>query len=139
MGDQPEKVDLETPDPAAAKRAAFEDLFPGVLADGVLDATRLGELLDFPVTAPADGRERFGLMWAGKQDAVRSLLRPSRGALIPEFDKSADFDFASNVFIEGDNLETLRLLQKAYNDQVKLVYIDPVQHWQRLCLQRRFQ
>src|SRR5829696_7910345 len=91
MSEKPEKVDLETPDLAAAKRAAFEDLFPGVLADGVLDAGRLGELLDTNVTAPADGRERFGLMWAGKQDAARSLLAPSRGALIPEFNRSVDF------------------------------------------------
>ena len=77
------------------------------------------------MTAPADGRERFGLMWAGKQDAVRSLLTPSRGTLVPELDKSIDFDTAQNVFIEGDNLEVLKLLQKAYNDQVKLIYIDP--------------
>lgn len=125
MTDEPGKVDLATPDLAAAKRAAFDDLFPGVLADGVLDAARLGELLDTDVTAPADGRERFGLMWAGKQDAVRSLLAQSRGALIPESDKSIDFDSASNVFIEGDNLEALKLLQKAYNDKVKLIYIDP--------------
>lgn len=125
MTDEPERVDLESADLAAEKRAAFEDLFPGVLADGVLDTTRLGELLDAPVTAPAEGRERFGLMWAGKQDAVRSLLTPSRGALIPEFDKSVDFDTAENVFIEGDNLEVLKLLQKAYNDRVKMIYIDP--------------
>ena len=64
-------------------------------------------------------------MWAGKQDAVRSLLTPSRGTLVPELDKSIDFDTAENVFIEGDNLEVLKLLQKAYNDQVKLIYIDP--------------
>ena len=87
--------------------------------------TRLGELLDTEVAAPADGRERFGLMWAGKQDAVRSLLTPSRGTLVPELDKSIDFDAAQNVFIEGDNLEVLKLLQKAYNDRVKLIYIDP--------------
>src|SRR5438093_1192873 len=68
MSKEPERVDLESPDLAAAKRAAFADLFPSVLADGVLDATRLGDLLDTEVTAPADGRERFGLMWAGKQD-----------------------------------------------------------------------
>ena len=55
MTDEPDRVDPETPDIAAAKRAAFEDLFPGVLADGVLDATRLGELLDTEVTAPAEG------------------------------------------------------------------------------------
>jgi adenine-specific DNA-methyltransferase len=123
--DEPGRVDPSTPDLAAAKRVALEELLPGVLADGVLDATRLGELLDTPVTAPADGRERFGLMWAGKQDAVRSLLMPSRGALAPELDKSIDFDSAQNVFIEGDNLEVLKLLQKAYNDKVKLIYIDP--------------
>ena len=125
MSDEPAKVDLAIPDLAAEKRAAFEELFPGVLADGVLDAGRLGELLDTEVTAPADGRERFGLMWAGKQDAVRSLLTPSRGTLVPELDKSIDFDTAQNVFIEGDNLEVLKLLQKAYNDKVKLIYIDP--------------
>jgi adenine-specific DNA-methyltransferase len=118
-------VDGETPDLAAEKRAAFGDLFPGVLADGILDATRLGELLDTEVSAPADGRERFGLMWAGKQDAVRSLLTPGRGTLVPEFDKSIDFDDAHHVFIEGDNLEVLKLLQKAYNDRVDLIYIDP--------------
>lgn len=122
MSQDPETVDLDSPDLAAEKLAAFEGLFPGVVMDGVLDAARLGELLDTEVTAPADGRERFGLMWAGKQDAVRSLLAPSRGTLIPEDD---DQDSAGHVFIEGDNLEALKLLQKAYNDQVKLIYIDP--------------
>lgn len=125
MSTETERVELETPDLAAEKRAAFEELFPGVLADGVLDGTRLAELLDTPVTAPADGRERFGLMWAGKQDAVKSLLAPSRAALIPESEKSEGFDDAEHVFIEGDNLEVLKLLQKAYNDRVKLIYIDP--------------
>jgi adenine-specific DNA-methyltransferase len=125
MSEEPEKVDLETADLAAAKRAAFEELFPGVLADGVLDATRLGALLDTEVAALSDGAERFGLMWAGKRDAVRSLLTPSRGTLVPELDKSIDFDDADHVFIEGDNLEVLKLLQKAYNDRIKLIYIDP--------------
>lgn len=125
MSDEPENVDLATPDLAADKRAAFEDLFPGVLADGVLDATRLGELLDTDVTAPADGRERYGLMWAGKHEAVQSLLTPSRGTLVPDLEKSVDFDNAENIFIEGDNFEVLKLLQKSYNDKIKLVYIDP--------------
>lgn len=125
MTDQPQKVDLLTPDIAATNREMLEALLPGVIADGVLDATRLGELLDLPVTAPTDGRERFGLMWAGKHEAIRSLLTPSRGTLIPDLDRSIDFDNAQNVFIEGDNLEVLKLLQKAYNDQVKLIYIDP--------------
>lgn len=64
-------------------------------------------------------------MWAGKHESVRSLLRRSRGTLIPGSDNSVGFDTAESVFIEGDNLEVLKLLQKAYNDRVKLIYIDP--------------
>lgn len=125
MAEEPNKVDLATPALATETRAKLEELFPGIIADGVLDATRLGELLDIDVTAPADGRERFGLMWAGKQEAVRSLLTSSRGALFPDLNKSINFDRAEDVFIEGDNLEVLKLLQKAYNDRIKLVFIDP--------------
>lgn len=122
---KPAKVDLETPDLAAANRAAFELQFPGVLTDGVVDAERLRELLDVEVVGAADDRERYGLMWAGKKEAVRSLQAPSRGTLIPDFEASSDWNGAQNVFIEGDNFEVLKLMQKAYNDQVKLIYIDP--------------
>ncbi|MXW42058.1 MAG: site-specific DNA-methyltransferase [Acidimicrobiia bacterium] len=125
MMDEPEGIDLSTPDIAAANRKVLEAMLPGVIADGVLDATSLGELLNIPVTAPVDGRERFGLMWAGKNEAIRSLLTPSRGTLVPDLERSVDFDTARNVFIEGDNLEVLKLLQKAYNDKIKLIYIDP--------------
>jgi adenine-specific DNA-methyltransferase len=125
MTEEPVKVDLETPDLAARYRAKLTELFPGVMADGVLDVGRLGELVDMPIAQVPDGRERYGLQWAGKQGAVRSLLNPSRGALIPDLKNSVDFDSARNVFIEGENLEVLKLLQKAYNDQIQLIYIDP--------------
>lgn len=125
MAYEPNKVDLETPDLAAENRAALAALFPGLLNDGVLDAAQLGELLDTPVARVPDGRERYGLQWAGKQEAIRSLLSRGRGALAPDLDSSIGFDTARNVFIEGDNLEVLKLLQKAYNDKVKLIYIDP--------------
>jgi len=125
MTGEPAKVQLETLDLAAAKRTAFEALFPGVVADGVLDAGRLAEFLDIDVAPVADGRERYGLMWAGKQDAVRSLLSPSRAGLAPDTNNSVNFDSAENLFIEGDNLEVLKLMQKAYNDRIKLIYIDP--------------
>ena len=123
--DEPEKVGLSTPDLAAEKLAAFEDLFPGVVADGVLDVGRLTELLNIEPSVAPDGRERFGLMWAGKSEAIRSLLTPSHATLVPDLESSVDFDAARNVFIEGDNLEVLKILQKAYNDRVKLIYIDP--------------
>lgn len=76
---EPEKVDLATPNLAAAHRAIFEQQFPGILADGVIDAERLKELLDVEVVAAADDRERYGLMWAGKKEAVRSLQAPAGG------------------------------------------------------------
>lgn len=125
MSEEPKKVELSTTDLAAEKLTAFEDLFPGVVADGVLDVGRLTELLNIQPSVVPEGRERYGLMWAGKNDAVRSLLTPSRATLLPDLESSVDFDTARNVFIEGDNLEVLKLLQKAYNDKIKLIYIDP--------------
>jgi adenine-specific DNA-methyltransferase len=119
------KVDLESQDLVAARLESFMQLFPGVLVDGVLDVTQLGEALNRQLTQPADGRERYGLQWAGKLDALRSLLKSSRGALVPDLPQSIDFETAQNVFVEGDNLEVLKLLQKAYNDKIKLIYIDP--------------
>lgn len=125
MADKPAEVEVESPDLISEYRSAFQRIFPGVMADGVIDAARLAELLDMPVSQVDDPRERYGLMWAGKQDSVRSLLSRTRGRLDPDLPKSHDFDNARNVFIEGDNLEVLKLLQKAYNDRVKLIYIDP--------------
>ncbi len=125
MTDEPDRVVLETPDLAAENRAALSGLFPGLLDDDVLDAARLGELLDIPVARVAEGRERYGLQWAGRNEAVRSLLASSRGALAPNAERSFKFDEARNVFIEGDNLEVLKLLQKAYNDRIKVIFIDP--------------
>lgn len=125
MTNEPASVDLESTDIAAENRAALKALFPGVLNDGVLDAAKLGELLDTPVSQVAEGRERYGLQWAGKLEAQTALLASSRGALAPRSDKPIGFDSAKNVFVEGDSLEVLKLLQKAYNDAIKFIYIDP--------------
>jgi len=125
MWDDVERVDLETMDLATEYREAFSLFFPGVLTDGVLDVAKLTALLDVPATTVLDGRERYGIQWAGWQESVRTLLTPSRAALIPSIDRSIDFFAARNVMIEGDNLEVLKLLQKAYNDRIKLMYIDP--------------
>lgn len=125
MRQQPGRVDIQSPDLAAKNRRLLEKTFPGLLADGVLDADRLGELLGVDIAGRRDGPERYGLMWAGKGEAVRSLVALSRGALIPDPEASVDPDSSRDIFIEGDNLEVLKLMQKAYNDQVKLIYVDP--------------
>src|SRR5580700_5618403 len=63
--------------------------------------------------------------WAGRSDAAALLQTPSRATLVPFPEESVDFDTTKNLFVEGDNLEVLKLLYKAYAGKVKLIYIDP--------------
>ena len=69
--------------------------------------------------------ERFGFYWVGKQDAKRAAAEPTRKTLRPVFEDSVDWDTTQNLYIEGDNLEVLKLLQRAYLGKVKMIYIDP--------------
>jgi len=116
---------IATTPPSELNLKDFESRFPGMIQDGVLDANRLGEILGIEVSAAKDSKERFGYFWAGKQEAIQALMTPSFATLKPDLENSINWDSAENVFIEGDNLEVLKLLQNAYNDQVKLIYIDP--------------
>jgi adenine-specific DNA-methyltransferase len=125
LPDVPERLPIGTTPPSIEIRRALEELLPGVIADGVIDAQRISEAVGLPVAGLKDGKERFGLMWAGKRESVLALQTPSNAALLPMIESSIDWDTAKNIFIEGDNLEVLKLLQKSYNDQIKLIYIDP--------------
>ncbi|KFO68591.1 hypothetical protein ER57_03040 [Smithella sp. SCADC] len=69
--------------------------------------------------------ERYVLNWAGKSDAFRALQTPSTDTLVPCKDESVNFDSTGNVFIEGENLEVLKVLQKSYFGKIKMIYIDP--------------
>lgn len=69
--------------------------------------------------------ERFGFYWVGKQDAKRAAAEPTRNTLRPVLEDSVDWDNTQNLYIEGDNLEVLKLLQRAYLGKVKMIYIDP--------------
>ena len=75
--------------------------------------------------APAPASDRYGLVWPGKDAARRQVQEPARGALEPLFDRSVGFETARHDVIEGENLAVLRLLQTAYHDAFKLIYIDP--------------
>lgn len=125
MSTQPERISAETTRPDEVLREQLEQLLPGAVTDGVLDAQRLADLLGVSIAGLQDRPDRFGLNWAGKKSAIKALQSTSRAALAPDLENSVDWDTAQNVFIEGDNLEVLKLLQKAYNDKVKLIYIDP--------------
>jgi adenine-specific DNA-methyltransferase len=120
-----ERLSTETQSPNKAKLDELKAILPGVFADGVIDAGRLSAEIGVPVVGGAASEEGFGLIWSGKKEAVSATQLKSMASLAPQIEESINWDTAQNVFIEGDNLEVLKLLQKAYNDQVKLIYIDP--------------
>lgn len=101
----------------------LKELFPEVLTDGEkidfdMLRTVLGEIVE-------DHNERYQFTWHGKKQAIFGAQKPSKGTLRPVPEKSKNFDTTENLYIEGDNLEVLKLLQKSYNSKVKLIYIDP--------------
>ncbi|MDF9751541.1 site-specific DNA-methyltransferase [Arthrobacter sp. ES3-54] len=111
-----------TPDFQTELATRLAELVPEAIADGKVDVEKLKELLDGDA---ADSSERFGLFWPGKKRALRAAQEPTTATLRPDFENSKAWDTTQNVFIEGDNLEVLKILQKQYHAKVKLIYIDP--------------
>lgn len=120
---QPEKLDLRSHEIAAEKQTALRAAFPEVVTEGgKIDFERLKLALGENVDS---GKERYGMNWPGKADCFRTIQQPSIATLIPAKEESVAWDTTENLIIEGDNLEVLKLLQKSYIGQVKLIYIDP--------------
>lgn len=111
-----------SPDFRSELAAQLAELAPEVIADGKVDVAKLQELLGEDV---ADATERFGLFWPGKKNALRVAQAPTTATLRPDIENSKDWDTTKNVFIEGDNLEVLKILQKHYHNKIKMIYIDP--------------
>ena len=111
-----------TPDFKTELAAQLSELIPEAIADGRVDVEKLKELLGDDA---GDDRERFGLFWAGKKRALRAAQEPTTATLKPDVENSKDWDTTKNVFIEGDNLEVLKILQKHYHGKIKMIYIDP--------------
>lgn len=100
----------------------LKELFPEVFSEGKIDFKKLEEELgSFTCNEP----ERYNFTWAGKSEAKKIAQTPSTGTLRPCKDESKNWDTTQNLYIEGDNLEVLKLLQKSYYKQVKMIYIDP--------------
>lgn len=111
-----------TPDYKTELAAKLSELIPEVIADGKVDFEKLKELLGEDAV---DDRERFGLFWAGKKRALRAAQEPTTATLKPNVEHSKHWDTTKNVFIEGDNLEVLKILQKHYHGKIKMIFIDP--------------
>ena len=95
---------------------------PEIFVEGKIDPAKLKQTLGKEVTLD---KERYGLNWAGKSDCFRHIQEPTTATLKPCRDESVDFDTTENLFIEGDNLQVLKTLQKSYYGRVKMIYIDP--------------
>jgi adenine-specific DNA-methyltransferase len=118
------KQELTSMDIKEAQLQKLKDLFPEAFTEGLRvdwDKLRL-TLGDDTVDT---GKERYGMSWPGKTDCFKTIQQPSIATLVPSRDESIDFDTTQNIFIEGDNLEVLKLLQKSYLGKIKLIYIDP--------------
>lgn len=100
----------------------LQELIPEAIADGKVDTQKLKELL---ADDSGDDTERFGLFWPGKKRAMRAAQEPTSATLKPAPDESKDWDTTKNLFIEGDNLEVLKVLQRQYHNKIKMIYIDP--------------
>ncbi|TDA65528.1 MAG: site-specific DNA-methyltransferase [Clostridia bacterium] len=121
-GDQLEKVEVFSSNIIKEKIEKLKELFPEVLTEGRVDFDKLRFILGDMVD---DRPERYSFTWAGKREAIRLLQTPSRATLKPDRAESVDFDNTQNTFIEGDNLEVLKLLYRSYSGQIKMIYIDP--------------
>lgn len=127
-----EKLKLHSPDLTQANIDKLAQLFPNCIAeardaDGAvkrsIDFDQLRqELSTFIVEGP---QERYQLNWPGKREALLTANAPIAKTLRPCRDESVDFDTTQNLFIEGDNLDALKLLQETYLNKVKMIYIDP--------------
>lgn len=127
-----EKLKMHSPNLTQDNIARIRDLFPGCVTEAkgedgtvklAVDFDQLRqELAESIVEGP---QERYHLNWPGKREASLAANAPIAKTLRPSPDESVDFDTTKNLFIEGDNLDALKLLQETYLGKVKMIYIDP--------------
>lgn len=108
--------------PLKERLEALRSLIPEAFAEGKIDWEKLKAALGEEVNF---SNERYVLNWAGKSDAFRIMQQPSAATLVPCKEESVNFDNTENIFIEGENMEVLKVLQKSYFGKVKMIYIDP--------------
>jgi len=118
-----EKVEQQSKNMQNENLEKLRRVFPQFVKDGEVDFDALKVFFD--AEGVVAGEERYGLNWAGKSNAFKAIRVPSTGTLSPQESESKNWDTTENLFLEGDNLEVLKLLQKHYREQIKMIYIDP--------------
>lgn len=100
----------------------IKEIFPGVISDGKIDFEMLKSILGEDID---DSHEKYAFTWPGKIQAIKESQKQSTGTLRPYKEESKNWDTTKNLYIEGDNLEVLKVLQKSYYNKIKAIYIDP--------------
>ncbi len=108
--------------PQEIKLQQLKELLPEAFTEGKIDWEKLQLTLGRDINL---SNERYVLNWAGKSEAFRALQTPATRTLIPAKEESINFDETENIFIEGENLEVLKILQRSYFNKIKMIYIDP--------------
>ncbi|WP_158242671.1 site-specific DNA-methyltransferase [Siphonobacter sp. BAB-5405] len=100
----------------------LKEIIPGAFTEDKINVEQLKHLLGESINTDS---ERYHLNWAGKNDAYKVLQETSKSTLNPDFKQSINWEETENIFIEGENLDALKILQKPYYGKIKMVYIDP--------------
>ena len=131
--ERPERLDLQSADGAQLNLDALYQIAPSCFTEAKDPKTgKIKHVVNFDVLRQLlgddtveDATEAYEFNWVGKQEARAEVLRPINKTLRPVKEDSVDWDNTQNLYIEGDNLEVLKLLQKSYLGKVKMIYIDP--------------
>jgi len=132
--DTNQKISGTSLDISKENKDKLRQLFPTVFTETINEKGEIVETIDIDKLKAELGtfseyyegkREHYGMDWPGKKEALRLIQTPSAATLKPCREESVNFDTTENLFIEGDNLEVLKLLQKSYYGKVKMIYIDP--------------
>ena len=126
------KLKMRSPDLIESNIDSFRKLFPGCIVEAKAENGTVKRSIDFDQlrqelsSSLVEGtQERYQISWPGKREALLTANAPIAKTLRPCREESLDFDTTHNLFIEGDNLDALKLLQETYLNKVKLIYIDP--------------
>ena len=126
-----ERLAMETKNYTDENIQKILELFPNVATEGVNNNGEIVRAIDFNKLKQelsediVDGQETYDFTWVGKREAMIEANRPIRKTLRPDRESSVNWDTTENIYIEGDNLDALKLLQESYMGKIKMIYIDP--------------
>ena len=116
------KLNGESKDMVQDNLSKLKEIFPEIVTEDKIDFDKLKLILGDNID---ENPEKYNFTWPGKTQAIKESQKTSSGTLKPCKEESKNWDSTENLYIEGDNLEVLKLLQKSYNNKIKMIYIDP--------------